>query len=297
MMPQSHPSNQPETPFPASKILMLRKLSIARFVPLAAAILLAVPAAALHAQASDPRAEAAIQASVDAELEAARTDKSNWMYHDRDVSPTRNALYMTIETPQGSLRRLLELNNQPLSPQARSQESDRIARFVNDASAQAHEHKASAHDDAQATEMTTMLPRAFIWTVAQDTPEAITLTYRPNPAFNPPDYEARVMALMAGQVVITHDGNRMKTLRGTLTEEVKFGYGFFGHLNKGGTFDIERRMVGGGHWQITESHVHIGGRALLFKDIGQQDDEVKTDWKPSLARTLQEAEELLRDIR
>jgi hypothetical protein len=48
-------------------------------------------------------------------------------------------------------------------------------------------------------------------------------------------------------------------------------------------------MVGSGHWQITESHVHIGGKALIFKTIGQQSDEVKTDWKPSPANTLQEA--------
>ena len=96
------------------------------------------------------------------------------------------------------------------------------------------------------------------------------------------------------RVIVARDGNRIRTLRGALTEDVKFGFGFFGRLNKGGSFDIERRQVGGGHWQITESHVHIGGHALLFKNIGQQDDETKTDWKPSTAANLREAEEQLR---
>jgi predicted metalloprotease with PDZ domain len=60
-------------------------------------------------------------------------------------------------------------------------------------------------------------------------------------------------------------------------------------MYKGGTFDIERRQVGSGHWQITETHVHIGGHALFFKSIGTQEDEVKTDWKPSPDETLIEA--------
>jgi hypothetical protein len=105
--------------------------------------------------------------------------------------------------------------------------------------------------------------------------------------------EARVMGIMGGEMVIVREVNRIRTLKGRLTQDVRFGYGIFGKLDRGGTFDIERRMVGSGHWQITESHVHIGGKALLFKTIGQQSDEVKTDWKPSPAQTLQEAARVL----
>ena len=32
-------------------------------------------------------------------------------------------------------------------------------------------------------------------------------------------------------------------------------------------------------WQITETHVHIQGHALLFKTISEQEDDVKTDFK------------------
>ena len=103
------------------------------------------------------------------------------------------------------------------------------------------------------------------------------------------------MGTMAGQMIIVRNGNRIRTLRGYLTQEVKIGYGFLGHLNQGGTFDVERREVAPGFWEITETRVHIGGRALLFKTIGQQEDEVKTDWKPSPAHSLREAEDLLRD--
>ena len=50
-------------------------------------------------------------------------------------------------------------------------------------------------------------------------------------------------------------------------------------MKKGGTFDVERRELGPGVWEITESHVHIHGHALLFKNIGEQDDEVKSEFR------------------
>lgn len=96
------------------------------------------------------------------------------------------------------------------------------------------------------------------------------------------------MGMMAGQMIIAHNGNRIQTLKGKLTQNVSIGFGLV-RMYKGGTFDIERRRVGEDHWQITETHVHIGGHALLFKNIGQHEDELKTNWKPSPDNTLEEA--------
>jgi hypothetical protein len=259
-------------------------------VPLALlALALLVPSSRASAQASQPEALQAIRAAVDSEMHANQTDKSIWRYNDRDDTPDRRALYDMIETRQGALRRMIELNGKPVSPAVAQDETARIKQYVHDDAAQARARRNGAHDDAQAASFLKMLPDAFIWTIAGRDAEFTSLNFRPNPAFDPPDTEARVMGLMAGQMLISRDGNRIRTLRGSLTRDVVFGFGFFGRLNAGGTFDIERRQVGGGHWQITESHVHIGGKALLFKTIGQQEDEVKTDWRPSTDATLEDA--------
>jgi hypothetical protein len=138
-----------------------------------------------------------------------------------------------------------------------------------------------------------MLPDAFLWTKGSENGDLLTLNFRPNPDFNPPDMQSRVLGIMAGQLIVSKDGHRIHTLRGTLTDDVLIGFGILGKLNRGGTFDVERRVVGDGRWQITETHVHIGGHALLFHTIGQQEDDVKTDWKPSTAHTLQEAQQQL----
>lgn len=243
----------------------------------------------LAAQNSQPEALLAVQAAVASEMQADQADKSIWTYRDHDDVPGKDATYLTVETRQGSLRRMIQLNGQPLSPSATEAEADRIDHYLNDSSAQAKALKNGAHDDAQAAEMLKMLPEAFIWSIVSQTPELITLSFKPDPRFSPPDMEARVMGIMGGEMVIARNGNRIRTLHGALTEDVLFGFGIFAKLYKGGTFDVERREIGGGHWQITETHVHIGGHALLFKNIGQEQDEVKTDWKPSSEDTLEGA--------
>lgn len=256
------------------------------------AVLLCGTSAAL-CQAPDSGALDTVRAAVAAELQASRTDKSNWIYNEHNTTPDKNAVYKTVETPQGSLKRLVDLNGHKLSGDAQQRETDRILAYVHDTAAQARERKAAAHDDAQATEMLKMLPEAFIWTRVSQNTEAETLNYRPNPAFQPPDMQSRVMSTMSGEMVIDRGGHRIRTLKGALTGDVRIGFGILGKLDRGGTFQVERRELAPGIWQITETRVHIGGHALLFHTIGQQEDDIKTDWQPSTAKTLEEAAHVL----
>ena len=261
---------------------------------LAAAILAAVPVCAQNmgsasAQGSDPHAQQLLKVAVQTELNEAERDHSVWTYTDHDKTAEKDAVYRVVDSPAGGVRRMTELNGHPVDSATAQSETQRISDFVHDSSAQAKERKSVAHDDEQAAQMLRMLPNAFIWTLKSDTAELATLEYRPNDDFRAPNMEARVMGTMAGEMVIAKGDNRIRTLRGALTEDVKFAFGIFGKLRQGGTFDIERREIAPHIWQITESRVHIGGRALLFKNIGQQEDEIKSDWKPSTAKTLEEA--------
>lgn len=245
------------------------------------------PARPLLGEAPDQHALAALKLAVAAELEADRTDKFPWQYRDHDLQPGKDVVAEIIETPKGDLKRVLELNGQVLTGSARDKELARLRQFVQSPEEQARLRKSGDADDKQAREFLSMMPEAFLWTVVSETPELLTLNFRPNPGFSPPDMQSRVLGVMAGQMVIARNGNRIRSLRGTLTDDVKFGLSLFGKIDKGGTFNVERREISPGHWQITETHVHIGGRALFFKTIGQQEDEVKTDWQPSTAPNLQ----------
>jgi len=152
----------------------------------------------------------------------------------------------------------------------------------------------NAHDDQQAEQMLKLLPVAYLWTITSEKGDLTTLDFKPDPAFDPPNLEARVLSAMAGQIVISRPENRIATIRGALVSDVKIGYGLLGRLHQGGTFQVERREVAPHHWQITESRVHIGGHALFFKTIGDQEDEIRSDFHVSPAQTLQQADEILK---
>ncbi len=243
---------------------------------------------------SNEAALTVVRAAVKSEMNADNTDHSAWDYRDHDVQPDHDTVSHIIETPKGDIRRLLVLNGHKLTGQDEVDELERIRLFANSPDEQAKKRKDGAHDDAQARELLNMLPTAFLWTISGQNAEEINLSFKPNPDFHPPDIQSRVLGTMAGEIVVAREVNRIKTLRGALSDDVRFGFGIFGKLDRGGTFDVERREIAPGHWQITETHVHIGGHALLFKSIGTQEDETKADFKPSTAPDLRTAEEQIR---
>ena len=135
------------------------------------------------------------------------------------------------------------------------------------------------HDDKNATELLKMLPEAFIVESREPTTaDTLTLHFEPDPNFDAPDMQSRVLSAMNGELVVNEKQQRIQEISGRLTRDVTFGWGLLGRLHQGGTFRVERREIAPTVWEITETHVHIEGKALLFKNIGQQQDEVQTDF-------------------
>ncbi len=260
-----------------------------------AAVALALGGNVARAQEQDRHAQEIVRVATQTELKADADDHSQWMYRDIDGTGPRQNVSLVIETSKGSVKKKIEANGQRLPESALRQEDVRIQSFVNDPGQQAKRRRDSEQDDKRATSMLKMLPEAFLWTVKRDSGDTVTLAFVPDPKFEPPTMESRVFAAMAGEIVVNKPQNRIQTVRGRLTSDVKFAWGLLGKMNAGGTFAVERRELAPGVWQITESHVHIDGHALLFKTISEHDDEVKSDFKRTPPEmTLERAAEVLK---
>ena len=264
---------------------------------LAAALAVGLPVVT-HAQ----DAKAIVSAAVATELKADREDHSAFQYRDHDVTPDHDTLYYIVETPAGNLRKILEEHGRPATPDEQHADEVRVQALLNDPAAQARARKDAAHDDGQAEQMLRLLPTAFVWTLSSQSGDVATLDFKPDPNFSPGtfDAESKVLGAMGGQVTVTRSpgdkDDRISSIKGTLLNDVTFGLGIFGRLRKGGSFEVQRREIAPGHWQMTDSHVHINGHALFFKSIGSDEDETRTDFKPSHAKTLQQASEILKEI-
>ena len=241
----------------------------------------------LHAQDARPAKEI-VRTATQSELAADKTDHSRWRYRDAKKDGT-DTVGIVVETDHGSVRRVILRNGQPLSEAEARAEDERVSRFIHDPDKLAKQRRDGVQDGKNAEDLLKMLPEAFIWKLVSEDAERYTLHFDPNPRFSPPDIKGRVLGTMAGTLVVNKPQNRIETISGKLTQDVTIGWGLFGRLHEGGTFRVERREVVPGLWQIVETHVHIEGKALFFKTIGEQQDEVQTEFTEVPAGTTLEA--------
>lgn len=230
----------------------------------------------LHADGSKDAKEI-VRTAMEAELSADLNDHSHWRYRVAQTDGT-NTASIVVETGHGSVKRLISRGGIPLTEAEAKAEDERVQNFIHDPAQLAKQKKDGQQDGKNAEELLRMLPEAFLWKVQSEDAEKITLQFVPNPNFSPPNMQGRVLGQMAGILVVNKGQNRIETISGKLTQDVPIGWGLLGRLHEGGTFRVERREVAPGMWQITETHVHIEGRVLFFKNIGQQQDEVQTEF-------------------
>ncbi len=231
------------------------------------------------AQSTEPP-EQLVRDVVWNEVHAEAADHSRWMYRDDYKSPEKDTVKLVIQTPDVNLSELVEDHGQPPTSQEHQADLSHTQQIVTDPALRARMRRNEAHDGQQADELMKMLPNAFDWTLVSREDGKVTLRYHPDPNFSPPSMSARVLSSMSGTLVVDEDQKRIISLTGRLMRSVEFGWGILGHLNAGGTFQIAREQIAPGEWQIVQMHVHISGHALFFKTIGDQEDELTSDYKP-----------------
>ena len=109
--------------------------------------------------------------------------------------------------------------------------------------------QAEEEDADRAINVLRALPSAFLYQYAGPgegpTGKVEKFTFRPNPKFSPPDLETEVLTAMTGEIWIDPAQERVARLEGHLQQDVDFGWGILGRLNKGGWIVIEQADVGG----------------------------------------------------
>ncbi len=233
-----------------------------------------------------------VKTAAAAEIAADNTDHTRWRYKVTRKDQN-DSVFIVVETDHGAVKRLIGRGGQPLSDAEAREEDARVQSYIHDHEKLAKQHKDATQDDKNARELTNMLPEAFLWKVVSDDGERVKLHFEPNPGFSPPDMQSRVLGDMVGEMVVDKKQHRIATLSGRLVQDVTIGWGLLGRLHEGGTFRVERREVAPGLWQITETHVHLEGKVLFFKDISQEQDEVQSDFtEVPKGTTLEQAVEM-----
>jgi hypothetical protein len=280
--------------------------SLNRYKPLLGAVLAAIATAAMGSGHAWPALLKILPSSADDfvrdvlrnEVEAQEHDHALWSYSKQVREEGKQKLFRVYQTSEGEIERLVAADGRPLTPMRAQKEDQRIERLITHPAEMRQQEKKRHSDAEQAQELLRMFPEAFEFRYAGTQGSLVRLEFRPNPKFHPPNHAAQVFHHMNGTMLLDAEQKRLAAIDGTLTSEVKFFGGIFGHLDKGGTFLVQQQEVSGHFWEVTEMHIHMSGKAVFFKTIGVQEDESYSNFEavPSDTTLSQAAEILKRDV-
>jgi len=213
------------------------------------------------------------------ELEAEAQDHSHWRYRAHREDEKSNIDKDVIETRDGELTRTLLLWGRPLTADERQKDQERMQKLVSDPAERAKRAKREKEDSDKGHEMFKAIPDAFIFKYDGIESGLVRLAFFPNPNYDPPTRELRVFRALSGKMWIDPVQKHVVRIDGKLFEDVTFGWGILARLYKGGTFEVNMREVGPGHWDMTSLDVNMSGHAILFKNIAVKQHQTQSEFR------------------
>jgi hypothetical protein len=235
-----------------------------------------------------------VRETLQRELDAQKNDHTHWRYrfHKEDEKGTQDR--DVIDAKEGQIARTLLINGQPLTAEQRANDDARMRKLVEDPGERAKRAKREKDDEDKLTTMFKAIPDAFIFKYDGEENGQVRLNFSPNPHYDAPTRELQVFKSLAGKMWIDRAAGRMARMEGTLFEDVTFGWGLLGRLNKGGAFTVVQNNVGQGHWDVVSLDIAMTGHAVIFKSINVKQKQRVTDFhRVSDNLTIAQAYQLL----
>lgn len=260
-------------------------------IPLVAILFFAATAAAQEQKSPGLSVQDLVRVTVANEIAAANQSGQRHMFYSRKQTPKGSQTHMYVETNQAMAGALIAINDKPLTPDQQKAECDRLDGLIDNPEMLRKKAAREKEDSDRSLRIVKALPDAFYYQYAgteQSRPglgkagdDLVRLTFKPNPTYNPPTHAEQVLTGMSGELLIDKDAHRLARIDGVLFREVSFGWGILGHLNKGGRFRVQQADLdlGDGAWEITEMHLNMNGKILMFKPFSMVSDEVLSDFR------------------
>jgi hypothetical protein len=210
-----------------------------------------------------------------------------------------------IETPEGTVSRLIQRDGRTLSPEEDSAERDRLNSLASSPSAFARHARRDQDGKKTGSDLIKMMPDAMLWSYAPGQPQLpsqpagdpalVVLDFKPNPKWSPPSFESELLMGLAGRVWIDPRTRRMVHLEATVSHAVNFGWGMLAHVYPGGTAMLDQTNAGGQRWIIEHIVEQLTVQALMVRNVKQKLVSDTTDIQPIPAMGYQQAIKILLD--
>jgi hypothetical protein len=220
------------------------------------------------------------------------------LYKLHKIDNKGNTTKLVLETPDGTLSRLLAINGQPLAADQNRAESVRLQQLPQDTKGRAKHRRREQQDNEHASQLIQLIPGAFLWSYAPEQSlsgyphKVVVLDFQPAPGFDAPMREAIIYRSLAGRVWIDAGSGCVVRLEARLFQDVNFGWGLLARIYKGGSVAVEQTDIGQQHWELNYFEMHVSGKALLFKSLNYNIQMKASDFEllphaPKLAEGIQ----------
>jgi len=210
--------------------------------------------------------------------------------------PGGTSLEEQVETAAGPVTRMLQSNGLPLAGHAAALEQERLNELRDSPSKQASRRAAYRQDEERVTKVLVLLPDAFVFRDEGIEDGVQRLQFTPNPSYAAHGVETRVLHSMSGELWVDLRTKRLRRLQGHLDENVSFGFGLLGRVDKGSWFRMVRTQVSPSDWKMEQFELHLSGRALLFKTLARNTSEKRGGFAAVPPRiTLEQGVRMLED--
>ena len=180
-----------------------------------------------------------------------------------------------IETPDGTVARLVQRDGHALTPDEDAAERARLNALISSPDDFFKHIRSERSERKMAADLIGLLPDAMLYTYVPGQPQLpnlarrqVVLDYSPNPQWTPPSTTAEALTGIRGRLWIDADAHTTVRLEGNIFRPINIGWGMVAHIYPGGTFTVDQTNPGNGpRWIYTHFEQTVTVRALMLKSL------------------------------
>jgi hypothetical protein len=201
-------------------------------------------------------------------------------YRLHEVNEKGDQVRDQIETPDGTVARLIQRDGRLLTPEEDAAERERLNDLIAEPAVFAHHIKSEQGNKKLGVDLLRMMPDAMDWAYTDGQPQLpegspgapalIVIDFKPNPKWSPPTIPAETLTGLEGRIWIDPRTHRMVRLEGNLFHAVNIGWGMVARIYPGGTVTLQQTNAGGQRWIVDHIVEQLTVRALMVKTVKQK---------------------------
>ncbi len=210
-----------------------------------------------------------------------------------------------IETPEGTVSRLIQRDGRPLTPQQDADERDRLNALATSPTTFARHIRHDEDNRKLGIGLIRMMPDAMLWTYTPSQPQLpdhpaaaaalVVIDFNPNPKWQPPTLESELLTGIAGRVWIDPRTRHLVRLEANVVHAINIGWGIVAHIYPGGTVTLQQTSAGGQRWVMNHLVEQLALQALLVKSVKQRLTSDATDFQTISPMGYRQAIKILLD--